>query len=1257
MVLNEFVQKYKEGKLSQVDFLTGINTLGGTRQKETLLALVENFDQVKKHMDDVTNATGSAKQMYDVYSQSLEARIADLKRAFEGLYEKILSSDSLKWLVTEFTQLITALSNVDGKTIAFTATIGGLILVMSKLATLNKTLLMGEVVTGLSKFIAVLTGMSSVKTTIDEVTNATKAMQVAQMGVIAQTEGLTGLKGAWVLLSGGIKEATASSVAFMASPLGLILTALTATLGLVVAGFVAYKQHQEELTQKSKELKTALDGVNEALKGGDVKSANNNLDKIKQEYEEYKRLANLKKEYEEKLKTAGNEKNIAGMYGVSETEQYTATIKNLDQQLEEHKKVLNDAGISEEKFAQLQSNINYQDQINTIKEMTKTQVDNRINVEANKEEYNNYIAKIQELYSEYQNLSAQENLSLEQKTQLGSVVDQLQGQFGNLNVKMDETGKVYIENSPLIQDSIGYLNQEGVTVDTLSQIRINEARTHASCQVGDTQITYSQVIQRIQYYKQEIAGIQQLMQAQFALAQGNGEIVGQGETNYDVNDTEQNDAVEHRIRANAQARWNAMNNELSGLQDKKAEIDKAYNAITLPNAPSGGSSSVGGDYMPSGGSGKKGKEVKDYTEDIADLKSELKIDELEHFNDAIKDLDNQLTSNKTLRGQLTEGSPEYQASQKAEIELLKQKQKATQDLIEAEKKQAETKKAELEQLGFSFDANGKLINQNEKLIELQNQVNSMGGSTEEDKKAKQKAIEQLKDINDKVKEYGTLIEDTIPKSINEYNELANTAKEVADAMKKANEESLNNLQEQLAQNILKDAKEQVDELKAQAEQAREDAKQALEDEKESELAIWDEKIKSKEEELKRLDEQSSDNETKLKKLQEELALWQKETNNPFAKSKVQGLTTQISDLQKTIAKDNLQKDIDSLNEQKDNASKYYDNQLTELEKANKAQEIEDQKHYDDMLNEKQAYNKAEKMIEKNKQNEMYALLSKYSESYKTMGTNLAESIDASLKKITDGINAFNSLKIKTVGEMIGNDNNSSDVYVAKDSGGIPEADTAEQKSHASNSSSSSNNSNANKQYANGDYTDSNGNYYTNSGDSYYDAASGKYKKYASGTDNAQAGYAEVAEDGFEILIGRQTKKLKGGETILNNSTSKNLIKALGENSNNETSQINDIYNFVKSSGGLINQLAQSYSNMGNYSMPNLGVNDLNKIANSIINNDNSSNNISTPIEMSVSIINQNGAEAVMNEKTLEKMVTKVVQKNATKYGGKGFTNR
>lgn len=34
VVLNEFVQKYKEGKLSQVDFLTGINTLGGTRKQK-----------------------------------------------------------------------------------------------------------------------------------------------------------------------------------------------------------------------------------------------------------------------------------------------------------------------------------------------------------------------------------------------------------------------------------------------------------------------------------------------------------------------------------------------------------------------------------------------------------------------------------------------------------------------------------------------------------------------------------------------------------------------------------------------------------------------------------------------------------------------------------------------------------------------------------------------------------------------------------------------------------------------------------------------------------------------------------------------------------------------------------------------------------------------------------------------------------------------------------------------------------------------
>lgn len=112
-VLLEFVEKYQKGTMAQTDYLAVVNTLAGTRQKETLMALVENFDAVKKHQDDMTASIGSAKSKFDdVYSDSLDAKINDLKRSFEGLYETLLNSSSLGIGIEAMTSVIDGISNV-----------------------------------------------------------------------------------------------------------------------------------------------------------------------------------------------------------------------------------------------------------------------------------------------------------------------------------------------------------------------------------------------------------------------------------------------------------------------------------------------------------------------------------------------------------------------------------------------------------------------------------------------------------------------------------------------------------------------------------------------------------------------------------------------------------------------------------------------------------------------------------------------------------------------------------------------------------------------------------------------------------------------------------------------------------------------------------------------------------------------------------------------------------------------------------------
>jgi TP901 family phage tail tape measure protein len=1205
-VYNTFIQKYQSGSMDQVHFLAGVEALSGVRQKETLLALIQNMDTVKQHQEQLTNSTGSAKQMYDVYSQSLEARIADLKRAFEGLYEKILSSDSLKWLVTEFTQLITALSQVDDKTILFTASIGGLVLVMSKLSALNKALIAGEAVTGLSKFIAVLSGMSTVEKTIEETTNATKALQLAQMGMVAETEGITGLKGAWLMLSTGIKEATASAMAFMFTPIGAMLGVLAITLGLVVGGFISVKAHEQALTKQSTDLKTALDGVNESLKNGDTKGASDQLDKAKSSYKELTDLIRQKNELISKP---------VPKEGTSDYYAQTGALQILNNKIAEHKKVLKDAGVTYDEvtgkvneFEQAENAIKNTDIINKIKEQTKAQIESRSNTEANTEEYNKYIKTTQDLYAQYQNLSSQENLSAEQKKELTGVVEQLNDKVANLNIGIDSNGKAYIENTPLISDQISYMSQEGMTVDTLTAVRLSDAKACSEWQIGNTQITYSQTVQRIADYQTEINAIEQLISARAGAV--------------DSSDY-------HKLFVAEQ--------EQDKFKNAKDEMDKLYNQSAL-NIPKLSTPSVPDtSYTPSGGEDKKAKEAEDkakkLAEEIDKMEAKFTVDPYFELNNAIKGVDNELTVNKTLIDSLTEGSPEYEKAQLAQIELDKKKQQSLIDLNDEQKKQANILKDYLTQYGFTTDEMGNLTNSQKQIEYWKNITDAMTGSTEEEKAKKQEWIDWISELEKKTSDYNSLVNDKIPSVANQWSAVGNEIKKTTEEIKKANEElkktnieKINNLKEELTQDYLKDQQEKVDALKEELANEKKNEIKDIEDEKTATLKSYDAEIKSKQAEIDALDTTSEDNQKKLKALQEEKALWEKETNNVFAKSKVESLTTQISDLEKTIKKDSLQKDIDNLNNEKTAESDSYDQRLSDLNDYYDEQEKTAQTTYDDMLDEKKAYAKADKMITQNQQDQMIELLKKYDTSYKTIGdtwsTNLTNPI---LEKIQSVETAYDSLVNKLAKEV--NVNIGSDVA-----------------SSGSDSNSSDNNS-GNKTKVSGTTSDGQ--------DYYYYTDSNSYSNSNSSDSSSNTTTGTLSDGTTYIIANKPFARYATGGRVSSNIGSDGGLAIVDENekilNQKDTVMIDDIYNHVKIADATIMQLSNIIGSSSNYSLPSVihGF-DTNRFNGNVVNNSNDNSNYQ-PVQMSVSIVNHNGAEAVINEKSLEKMMTKIQKKQERRY--------
>ena len=77
------------------------------------MALCENMEALDEHTKQVTESTGAAKNMMEsAYNNSLDAKLNDLSRTFENMYNNILSSDGMKTAVSGLTWLIEKFGNL-----------------------------------------------------------------------------------------------------------------------------------------------------------------------------------------------------------------------------------------------------------------------------------------------------------------------------------------------------------------------------------------------------------------------------------------------------------------------------------------------------------------------------------------------------------------------------------------------------------------------------------------------------------------------------------------------------------------------------------------------------------------------------------------------------------------------------------------------------------------------------------------------------------------------------------------------------------------------------------------------------------------------------------------------------------------------------------------------------------------------------------------------------------------------------------------
>ena len=217
-------------------------------------------------------------------------------------------------------------------------------------------------------------------------------------------------------------------------------------------------------------------------------------------------------------------------------------------------------------------------------------------------------------------------------------------------------------------------------------------------------------------------------------------------------------------------------NELKELGKIQAEYEKTASAIgNISNAVNtySGSGGVGGGVshgnIGSGSSGNKGSSgSSSSSKEVEDMES--LVDRYHDLEDAINDVNNELETNKILQDGAT-GQQKIKLMEK-EIQLYKKQQQAIKNLIAEQKKEAQELKNSLSSQGVSFNSAGDISNYNQILTSKVNWANSLSGD------AKEKAIDQVKELEEAMKSYDELVNKTIPSQEQEWESLNNTIKDV-----------------------------------------------------------------------------------------------------------------------------------------------------------------------------------------------------------------------------------------------------------------------------------------------------------------------------------------------------------------------------------------------------------------------------------------------------------------------------------------------
>lgn len=291
-VLDEVAQKWDSFTSTQQSQVA--TAIAGTRQQENFRALMNNWDQVNEMMGVAENSSGTATERMDIYLDSIEAKLSQLKATWEDFILSLQQSDSLKTLID---MGIWAIENLPS-----------LIGYISALVVLFKG---DKVVSGIAKLVSGISGLSN--------------------PIVALKDNLQILALGWTRNADGMLE-VADAARTTAAAMSVLKVGVSAVIAIVSLAFQAYnswKQSQYEAGQEAREEADTYEQTAtslENLKNQYIEVANSVMDAS----EKKDTLTSLQSQLNDAY---GEEKNNIDLVNQS----YEKNLKLLDEKIEKEK--------------------------------------------------------------------------------------------------------------------------------------------------------------------------------------------------------------------------------------------------------------------------------------------------------------------------------------------------------------------------------------------------------------------------------------------------------------------------------------------------------------------------------------------------------------------------------------------------------------------------------------------------------------------------------------------------------------------------------------------------------------------------------------------------------------------------------------------------------------------------------------------------------------------------------------------------------